>query len=83
MRPMDVQKVTDELTAIFRDLFSDPTLQIERETTADDVPGWDSARMVEIIIATEAHFGITFTTRETDSMRCVGDMIDLVARKAA
>lgn len=80
---MDVQKVTNDLTAIFRDIFADPALRLERDTTADDVPGWDSARMVEIIIATEAHFGITFTTRETDNMRCVGDMIDLVARKAA
>ena len=49
--------------------------------TADDIDGWDSARMVEIIIETEARFGIAFTTRETDRLGCVGDLVDTVVRK--
>lgn len=78
---MDAKQVTAQLTDVFRDVFDDPSLRIERDTTADDVEGWDSARMVEIIIAAEERFGITFTTRETDNLKCVGDLIDTVARK--
>ena len=78
---MDEQQVTGGLTAVFRDVFDDPTMRIERDMTADDVEGWDSARMVEIIIAAESRFGVTFTTRETDSLKCVGNLIDVVVRK--
>ena len=78
---MDAMQVTAGLNEVFQDVFDDPTLQVQRDMTADDVEGWDSARMVEIIIATEARFAVTFTTRETDSLRCVGDLIDVVARK--
>lgn len=80
---MDAMQVKTELDEVFRDVFDDPTMQIQRDTTADDVDGWDSARMVEIIIASESRFGVTFTTRETDSLKCVGDLIDLVTRKTS
>ena len=80
---MDAMQVTAELNAVFRDVFDDPTMQIQRDMTADDVDGWDSARMVEIIIASEARFDVTFTTRETDGLKCVGDLIDLVTRKTS
>ena len=39
--------------------------------------------MVEIIMEAEARFGVTFTTRETDGLKCVGDFIDLIAHKTA
>ncbi len=80
---MNAEQVKAELDGVFQDVFDDPAMKIERDMTADDVQGWDSARMVEIIIAAEARFGITFTTRETDSLRCVGDLIDVVARKTS
>ncbi len=80
---MDKAQVTTGLNDVFRDIFQDQTLPIERDTTADDVEGWDSARMVEIIMEVEARFGVTFTTRETDGLKCVGDFIDLIARKTA
>lgn len=80
---MDKAQVTAGLSDVFRDIFQDPALQIERDTTADDVEGWDSARMVEIIMEAEARFGVTFTTRETDGLKCVGDFIDLIAHKTA
>ena len=78
---MNAKQVVAELAEVFQDVFDDPAMQIQRDMTADDVDGWDSARMVEIIIATEARFGLTFTTRETDSLKCVGDLIDVVERK--
>ena len=78
---MNAKQVVAELAEVFQDVFDDPAMQIQRDMTADDVDGWDSARMVEIIIATEARFGLTFTTREADSLKCVGDLIDVVERK--
>lgn len=71
------------LTELFREIFEDPALVLRPETTASDVPGWDSGRMVEILMATEEAFGITLTTREVDALARVGDLADTVARKTA
>ena len=68
---------------MFREIFDDEDLVLEPEMTAEDVKGWDSARMVEIITAAESRFGVRFSTREIDRLRCVGDFIDLIERKAS
>ncbi len=78
---MTANEVEAALTDVFRGVFGRPDLVLARAMTADDIDGWDSARMVEIIIETEARFGIAFTTRETDRLGCVGDLVDTVVRK--
>ena len=78
---MTSNAIYTRLTEVFREVFEDPDLDLRPEMTAHDVPGWDSGRMVEILMATEEAFGITFTTREVDAMGRVGDLADTVARK--
>ncbi|HEX8417657.1 MAG TPA: acyl carrier protein [Methylobacterium sp.] len=76
---------TDEiyagLTSIFHDVFSDEAIVLSPTTTADDIEGWDSGRMIELIIAAEARFGVRFTTREVDGMARVADFVETIARK--
>ncbi len=78
---MNETEITQSLSAIFRDVFEDPALTVSRDMTADDIESWDSARMVDLIIGAEERFNVRFTTRETDGLKCVGDFIDLIARK--
>jgi acyl carrier protein len=56
--------------------------ELTRTTTADSVPGWDSLSHVRIIVAVEAEYGIRFSTRNVLKMKQVGDLEDLVERKA-
>lgn len=67
------------LTVIFRDVFLSDDLVLTPTLNANDVPGWDSFRQIEIIIATEQHFGIKFSTREIDQLANVGDLVAAVA----
>jgi acyl carrier protein len=69
------------LTEIFRDVFETQDIVLSRTTTADDVPGWDSMKMVMILMAVEERFGIRFSTREMDSVQCVGDFADCIKAK--
>ena len=55
---------------------------ITRTTTADSVPGWDSLSHVRIVVAVETEYGIRFAAREMLKMKQVGDLQDLVDRKA-
>lgn len=66
---------------ILRELDLDD-FEITRTTTADSVPGWDSLSHVRIIVAVETEYGIRFTAREALKMKQVGDLQDLVERKA-
>jgi acyl carrier protein len=49
--------------------------------TAEDVVGWDSAAHVNLILAIEMRFGITFRTSEIDDIRTVGELIDAICAK--
>ena len=78
---MAEQALYEELTAIFRDIFMRDDLVLTAATSALDVPGWDSFRQIEIILAVEAQFGIRFNTRELDALRNVGDLAGTILAK--
>jgi acyl carrier protein len=70
------------LTEIFHDVFMREDLVLKPELSAKDVPGWDSFKQIEIIMASEERFGLKFTTRELDSLQNVGDLVLVVAKRA-
>lgn len=79
---MNQDDIHSRLTDVFRDVFDDEALSIERSTTAADVEGWDSLTHVNLLVAVEKAFGIRMSTREVKNMKNVGDFIDLIGAKA-
>lgn len=69
-----------KLTEVFRTIFNIPDLELRDELTAADVPGWDSFNHVNLVIAIEIEFGVTFTTDEISALQNVGDMKRLLQR---
>ena len=78
MTPQDVLAGVREVPL---DTFLDDTLEIDRATTALDVPGWDSLSHTIVILALEKRFGITIPagTEFAD----VGALVDTIARHVA
>lgn len=72
-----------ELAGVFREVFDDDALAIGPDTTADDIPGWDSQANITLFVATEQHFGISFRTAEIESLRNVQEMVHLIVAKRA
>jgi acyl carrier protein len=70
-----------ELQIIFRDLFQDDTLVLQRSTSAHDIEAWDSLMHVTLMMEVETRFGVRFTTPEVAYLQNVGDLVDLVAKK--
>lgn len=68
------------LTEIFRDVFM-RDVALHPELAAKDVPGWDSFKQIEIIVALEERYNIKFHTRELDSLHNVGDLARVLAAK--
>lgn len=69
------------LTGIFRDVFDQPEMELTSELSAQDVPGWDSFKQVEILIETEERYGFVFDTPELDSLQTVGDLVRVVINR--
>jgi acyl carrier protein len=80
---MDESEIESRLTLIFRDNFDDDALTLHADMTAGDVPEWDSFNHINLIVATEAEFGIKFQTAEIESLKNVGHFEELIAKKLA
>ena len=64
----------DRLEAVFRDVFDDPALVLTDETTAADVPDWDSLAHINVMTAIEMTFDVRFSDRELNGFASVGDL---------
>jgi len=73
--------ILSELTQIFREVFEDDSININRTTTATDVAGWGSLSHIEMIVAVEQHFGIKFMSLDLKKLDSVGDLIELIKAK--
>jgi acyl carrier protein len=71
------------LADVMRDVFDRDDIVIGPETTAQDVPGWDSQAHITLIVAAEQRFGVRFRTAEFESLRNVGDFVSLIDAKLA
>jgi acyl carrier protein len=78
---MTETEIWDALTALLRTQFKDDHLMVRPQTTAADVPGWDSLAHIRLILAVEKGFGIKFRTAEISSFENMGDLAAMVARK--
>jgi acyl carrier protein len=76
-----VQEILDRLQPLFRDVLDDPKLVITRESNGQTVDGWDSLAHITIVAETEREFGVRFALGELESLKNVGDMVDLIAAK--
>ena len=79
----DTTKIYADLTEIFNDVFMVDDMKLTPELTAKDVKGWDSFKQIEIMVSVEERFNIKLSTREIDSLKNVGDLADVIAKKTA
>ena len=79
---MTKQEVMDKLTEIFRDNFDDEGIVLNDETTADDIEDWDSLAQIDLIVAIQKEFNIKLKIDEANSTNNIGEMIDLILKKA-
>lgn len=75
---MTENEVFERLTRIFRRVFDDKHLVIDRNTTADDIDDWDSLEHITLVSAVEKEFKVRFTMKEVSSMKDVGEMVDII-----
>jgi acyl carrier protein len=78
---MTEDEVYGGLTELLQDIFLRDDLIASPTLTAPDVPGWDSLKQIDVIIAAEQRFGIKFSSREIEELDDVGTLARIVLEK--
>ena len=73
--------ILKKLQPIFQDIFEDDELLITAESNAETVEGWDSLAHITLIFTLEQEFEIKFALGELETMKNVGDMVELMQQK--
>lgn len=79
---MSRDEIKAKLTDIFRDVFDDEEIEISDATTADDIEAWDSLEHITLISSVEKAFKMRFSMKEASGMKNVGEMLDILERRA-
>jgi acyl carrier protein len=66
--------VHEELERLFRDVFGDEAIVLTDETTAHDIPEWDSLGHVNLMFSIEERFGVRFHQNELAEFANVGEL---------
>lgn len=78
---MERNEVIEKLTPIFREVFSENSIELRDSMTAADVENWDSLTHMFMITKVEEVFGIKFKLRELNKLKNVGNLCDIIAEK--
>ncbi|HEV2150155.1 MAG TPA: acyl carrier protein [Longimicrobiaceae bacterium] len=66
--------VHERLEEVFRTILDDEGIVLTENTTAADVPGWDSLAHVNLMFSIEQEFGVQFTGNQFSEFENVGEL---------
>lgn len=75
--------IEERVNGVFRRIFKNDSILVQRATTAKDIAGWDSITHLHIISGMEEEFNVEITGFEVMNMENVGDLFDLLSDKMA
>lgn len=75
---MTEPEIVATLTGLFREILDNPLLELKPTDRDHDIPGFDSAKKVHLVLAVEERFTIRLHSREIDMLRSVADWTRIV-----
>ena len=78
---MNRDEIINRVQDIFRDIFDEDDLEIKDETNADDIEDWDSLAQINLVSSIEKEMKVRFALGEIDTLKNVGEMINLIETK--
>ena len=78
---MTREYVYEKMNEIFRNVFDDDSIELDDETSADDIEDWDSLEQINLVVSIENEFEMMFDMNEVADLANVGEMVDLILSK--
>ena len=76
---MTKDEIMAQVADIIRATFRQPDAQIDRDTVALDVDGWDSLSHTMLILEVEKTFGVRLPPDRVYELEDVGELVDVIA----
>lgn len=80
---MTESEIATALTGLFREILDNPQLELKPADRDRDIPGFDSAKKVHLVLAVEERFAIRLHSREIDMLRSVADWIRVIQARCS
>ena len=80
---MTREEILAKVEEIFRDVLANQSIELNEETTAEDIEEWTSLTHVQLISAMESGLNIKFSLREMMSWQNVGEIMNSIEKKFA
>jgi acyl carrier protein len=74
----NIEQTIKDLMAIVLNI---DAAKIDDDTSMDNTPGWDSANHINLVLALEEEFSISFEVAEFESMVSYFDIVQVVGAK--
>lgn len=75
--------VADTVLTIASDVLGVPANQVTLDASPQSVANWDSVQHLNLVLAVEQAFDLTFEPEELDRMKSLRDVVALVQEKRA
>lgn len=75
---MTREEVFERLNKVFQDVFDDPSIEVNDDTTSEDIDDWDSFEHINLIVAVEQEFSVKIPMGKVVTMKNVGEMADII-----
>jgi acyl carrier protein len=80
---IETTSVTSRLIGLVAEVFMVDPLPLSPQSTAADIPGWDSVSQVMLSMRIEDEFGVSLAPELVNEASNLGELALLVARSAA
>ena len=78
---MNREDIYKKLTEIFQEVFDRKDIELNDETNAGDVEGWDSLAYITIISSVEDAFSVRLPMKQVLALQKVGELVDLIEER--
>ena len=73
--------ISDEIKKVILNVLELDDFDMKDETTADQVPGWDSLNHINVILAIEKEYNLKFKGLEILRIKNIGELQQLINSK--
>ena len=78
---MNRKDIFNKIQGVFIDVFDDENLEINNSTNSEHIEEWDSLNHIQLVLSIEKTLTVRFKTGEIQSLKDVGEMIDMLEEK--
>lgn len=75
------QSVLDRIRAVIADVTHMPIDRIDKKTTRENLEAWDSVAQINVVVAIESEFGMSFSVEEMYSLDGVEKIRSVIERE--